>query len=259
MLTGFDYFCDMSPGALIQKYITFFQFPVHRAFMRHKLRKYGDRFHGNVLDIGAGDAPYRDFFPSVTSYQTTNARSHYCEQATALEPLTDHWLEDATELPFSDHSFDGILCFQVLSVVHPVEKFFSETFRILQPGGLCVITTDYIYPSWSGSDAGRYSISVLQKMAEQAGFRVAETESFGGYACLEYSIHARRVRDLPASIRAENSGIRKCILGLRFLWELTLLPRNYVRGWILFQWEKHMVRQTGNTFNFLLLLEKPAA
>ncbi len=47
---------------------------------------------------------------------------------------------DITSLPFTDDSFDAILCNHVLEHVFDDRKAFSELFRVLRPGGWALLT-----------------------------------------------------------------------------------------------------------------------
>jgi len=44
-------------------------------------------------------------------------------------------------MPFADQSFDATLLFLVLHLVKDTKKALQETYRILRPGGHCLILT----------------------------------------------------------------------------------------------------------------------
>ncbi len=100
-----------------------------------------------MLDVGAGTKPYERCFTHADQYMGTNTRCTYSsEEQKKLEAVTDVWIEDGGALPFADASFDSVLSFQVLSVVQDPAQFFREMARVLKPGGVMLLTTDFLYP-----------------------------------------------------------------------------------------------------------------
>lgn len=49
---------------------------------------------------------------------------------------------DAMRLPFSDGSFDVVLCMQMYEHVSDSDVLFGEIFRVLRPGGYCYFAAD---------------------------------------------------------------------------------------------------------------------
>lgn len=239
---------------LIEKYIAFFRFPMHKKYMQRKLKPIGAAMKGQLLDIGAGDQPYRSLFHSE-KYIATNTRRHYGHDA-SIEKYTDVWIEDASVLPFEHETMDAVLCFQVLSVVKDPQQFFNEAFRILQPGGQLLLTTDWLYPSWSREDKARYSSIELQLMAEKAGLTIKEIQGFGGLRSLQYMLHIRWIAAYPERIKSAG-GIRKAARIIQWIYYLKTLPFYSLKGWWAYQLEKNAADNTAETFNLLLLAEKP--
>jgi len=57
---------------------------------------------------------------------------------------------DALRLPFRDHTFDKILCAEVMEHIHEDGRVVSEFFRVLKPGGVMAVTvptpfTEHVY------------------------------------------------------------------------------------------------------------------
>lgn len=225
--------------------------------MVEKLKRFESNFKGKVLDVGAGDKPYRYLFTSVNSYISTNTRRHYKNQTSELERFTDYWIEDASELPFEPEEMDGILCFQVLSVVQKPELFFKEVNRVLKPGGKFLLTTDFLYPTWSNKDHARYSKQQLEKFVVEAGLTVLKSESFGGINSLFYSLLSRRIRSYVERIKDAPHILIKLVRGLTFIVYLILLPLISVWGWLVFLFDKTNRDDFDFTFNLLLYAQKP--
>lgn len=51
---------------------------------------------------------------------------------------------DAQQLPFSDHTFDVVVCNLILSVVPDGKAAFHEIWRILRPSGRCIIMDKFL-------------------------------------------------------------------------------------------------------------------
>jgi len=96
---------------------------------------------GRILDIGCGSYPY---FLSHTSFQDKFAIDR---SKTAKDFLGINWysldLNSTPELPFPDGYFSVITLLAVIEHLDPSKLvlLFIEAYRVLQPGGLVIITT----------------------------------------------------------------------------------------------------------------------
>ncbi|TSC80421.1 MAG: hypothetical protein G01um101425_75 [Candidatus Peregrinibacteria bacterium Gr01-1014_25] len=144
-----------------------------RIALHQQLVRYGGVLHGDVLDVGAGRFNrYRVCCPNVAFWRT-------------LDP-DPRWQADiiasAEAIPTPDASFDGVLCTQVLEhVAHP-QAVVREIFRVLKPGGVCLLTI----PQWNElheepHDYFRYTKYGLRVLFEEAGFRVDVIDQRGKY------------------------------------------------------------------------------
>jgi SAM-dependent methyltransferase len=70
---------------------------------------------------------------------------------------------DITDMPYADGSFDAITCLSVIEHGVPVRAFISQASRILRPGGLLIISTDYDKdpPDTSGLTAYGSPVKIL--------------------------------------------------------------------------------------------------
>ncbi len=101
---------------------------------RHVINAY---LQGDITAIGV-DLNHRDLLTSrerFLPFAQTNSNKHfYLQQA------------DATKLPFADHSFDKIICSEVLEHIPDYQAVLVEIERILKPGGLLAITVPRAWP-----------------------------------------------------------------------------------------------------------------
>ena len=124
-------------------------------------------FSGEVLDVGCGRKPYRDF---------TNA-THYVgvdidTPTTRALAIADVFY-DGRKLPFADASFDGVICSQVLEHVFNAGAFMAEIFRVLRPGGQLLLATPLVWDEHEQPcDFARYSSFGLSDLLRKAGFQI---------------------------------------------------------------------------------------
>ncbi len=101
-----------------------------------------------VLDVGAGGGRHAIFLAklgysvSATDYSkvaVANMQRWADEAGLALEVL----VSGANDLPFSDHSFEGLLSYGVLCYLDPegVKEAVHEFHRVLAPGGCAFVIT----------------------------------------------------------------------------------------------------------------------
>jgi SAM-dependent methyltransferase len=128
----------------------------------------------NILDVGCGTSPYRLRIPHESwrglEIDTPEARSR-------------GWADDfydGISFPYASHHFDGVLCNQVLEHVFTPEKFLSELFRVLEPGGKLIISVPFIWDEHEQPfDFGRYTSFGLVSLLEGAGFKIIQYQKVG--------------------------------------------------------------------------------
>ena len=120
---------------------------------------------GVVVDIGAGDSPYKDKIPH-TKYYTVDSKG---------DP---DYLYDARKLPIKTRTVDTVICTEMLEHVKDPKKIVREIYRILKPSGICILTTRFIQPYHEDpKDYYRFTWDSLQDIFKQ--FRVVEIYSHG--------------------------------------------------------------------------------
>lgn len=130
------------------------------------------RAKGKTLDIGAGSAKYRQTILSgaVTSYETCDIHPG---------PHVDS-VQDIHRLTFNDATYDTVLSFQVFEHIKDPRKASEEIFRVLKPGGTCIITAPFLSPQHADpSDYQRFTVMGMRELFSRAGFEILECEADG--------------------------------------------------------------------------------
>lgn len=119
-------------------------------------------FSGKLLDVGCGNSPFRHLLdPATTQYQGVDVAA--AEDFGYRNPDTVYY--DGHVLPFSDASFDAVLCTEVLEHIPDPAETLREIHRVLKPGGKLLLTIP-----WSARfhyqpfDYHRYTPSMLQQL-----------------------------------------------------------------------------------------------
>jgi len=242
---------------IVSSYFRRFQLRINILLAYRKFVRYSNHIKGRVLDVGAGDQPYRRCFPGTEEYVATNTRGSSTQaDSDALEKFTDVWIDDATSLPFEDSSFDGLLCFQVLSVIDRPQEFFTESARVLRKDGILMLATDFLYPKWAKEDVMRHTDRHLVQMAEEAGFDVVVLESFGGIYSMAHCCFARYFRDYPQQISLAKNPVSKGLRLLMLLFYMLLTPLFSGVGWLIYLAERNVCDNFKFTTNCLLIARK---
>ena len=95
-----------------------------------------------LLDIGCGISAQADMFRDF----------HYCGadldrprlgRARSTHPWAVYAVQDVTRMGWRTHSFEVVLCLEVIEHVPPVQRaeLLRELFRVLRPGGSLVLST----------------------------------------------------------------------------------------------------------------------
>ena len=143
-----------------------------------------------VLDVGSGVGGTsrclaREFGCRVTGIDLTD---EYCRAAAVLSArvglaeLVDYRQGDATNLPFTDRSFDVVWTEHVAMNIPDKPRLYREMCRVLRPGGTLAIYDILAGPSgpvlfpvpWARTQDSSFLVTPaeLRKLLEESGFTV---------------------------------------------------------------------------------------
>jgi len=145
---------------------------INNHLIEHSIAGLASQLHGDMIDVGCGQQPYRQYFEHV-------ARMTACDYDGSRG--TVDFSCPAHAIPVAAESFDAILCTEVLEHVPDPLAVWREFHRILRPGGKVLLTTPAYWPPHElPYDFYRYPEHGLRHLATTAGFEVKEMWPRGG-------------------------------------------------------------------------------
>ena len=132
---------------------------------------------GRVLDVGAGEAPWRDLMPLEVDYVGVDAD---LSGEFGMRRQSNIIYYDGKKLPYEDSSFDYVLCTEVLEHVPDPFAFLTDLHRVLRQGGTLILTVP-----WSARlhhlpyDYGRFTRLGLAALLNATSFTNVTIEERG--------------------------------------------------------------------------------
>src|SRR4051812_28840596 len=116
------------------------RFLVQSAALRRVLG--GRQLEGECVNVGSGEGLYAGFLDSFPGLRRIAHIDLAMRNIAARFTNGRHqdFVGPVTALPFADGEFDVCLCTEVMEHVAEDDKGFSELARVLQPGGLLLIS-----------------------------------------------------------------------------------------------------------------------
>ncbi|HEY9624700.1 MAG TPA: class I SAM-dependent methyltransferase [Crinalium sp.] len=114
-------------------------------FYREKMRAIHriapDRPFETILEVGGGRGGLTALLYPKAKITNIDLDPQYANAPCNQQKNVQFVCGDATQLPFSDRSFDAVTMFDVLEHVPNHEKAIAEARRVLKPGGFLLVST----------------------------------------------------------------------------------------------------------------------
>ena len=143
------------------------------------ISSYAPTVTGSLLDVGCGSRPYRELFSNCRCYNGLELLDRISEfQGENM------FFFDGKSFPFPPASFSAVLCSQVLEHSEFPDTTLSEIQRVLQQGGLLLLSIPFIWPEHEQPhDFQRFTSYGLLNHVRSAGFDVLELRK----SCIGFS------------------------------------------------------------------------
>jgi SAM-dependent methyltransferase len=160
-----------------------------------------DRLGTSSSVLDAGSARYSSVLPWLRLYELTDLVGNNLEfGADVRRDGVVFRYGDITGTDFPDARFDAVTCMSVIEHGVPLEPFLAESARIIRPGGLLVVSTDYDQdpPDTTGMTAYGQPVHILSPTDIRQFVTVAERHGLRllGELALEHAerpVHWARV------------------------------------------------------------------
>lgn len=158
-------------------------------------------FKGNLLDIGCGKMPYKDYIlqnSSVNKYIGLDIENALEYDASVKPDFT--W--DGITMPFVNDFFDTAFGTEVLEHCPKPEIILNEVNRVLKKGGCFFFTVPFLWPLHEvPHDEFRYTPFSLKRLLEESGFENIEIKATGGWHASMAQMLGLWVRRAPLTNR----------------------------------------------------------
>jgi SAM-dependent methyltransferase len=178
------------------------------------LRPALEQADGAVLDVGAGQSPWRAWLPASSTYQGIDVG--HASQFGMHGKRQDIVYYDGGRMPFGDASFDCALCVEVLEHAEDPQLLLAEIGRVLKPQGRLLLSVP-----WSARqhhlphDYHRFTRTRLLAMLAQHGFEhIAISARGNDIGAIANKLTVLTIRLLRPSLRRPWQFLWQCPLGL---------------------------------------------
>jgi len=129
-----------------------------------------------ILDVGCGNEPYRNIFPSKEYVGIDIAGGGHSDQEKKVEKFFD-----GLNIPFTDNSFEVVICTQVLEHSTDHNQLTKEISRTLKPGGKLFLTVPFVCNEHETPyDFRRLTRFELQRLCRENDLKILELHATTG-------------------------------------------------------------------------------
>ena len=97
--------------------------------------------NGHILDIGAGECPWKNWLPLDCTYQGIDVDN--ANEFGMINRKKDIVYYNGKDMPFPASTFDGALCIEVMEHVKNPDEFLSEISRVMKTGGTLLLSVPW--------------------------------------------------------------------------------------------------------------------
>ena len=137
--------------------------------------------NGNLLDVGCGKMPYREFI--LKNSHVHNYIGLDIDDALVYDKnVKPDFFWDGKVMPFANDTFDTAIATEVLEHIFEPSVFLRETYRVLKKDGVFFFTVPFIWNLHeTPNDYYRYTPYALEKYLENTGFKTIDLKPMGGW------------------------------------------------------------------------------
>lgn len=174
-----------------------------RAILAELLPRY---CRGATVDVGAGNAKYRDLIKKYSATYTSVDDMSSDVQYGSRE-YTPDVVSSVFHMPFQDGQFDTVICTQVFEHVDDPFALMKEIARILKSGGHAIIASPWVAPYHpEPKDFWRFSVDGYEALCNRSGLEMVTVEKQGGFfSVLLYFFHRTIELNMPRMKKLKRS------------------------------------------------------
>lgn len=157
--------------------------------------------NGDLLDIGCGKMPYKDYIlkhSDVNTYIGLDIENAL-EYDKAIKP---DFIWNGLDMPFNDESFNCAIGTEVLEHCPEPENVLKEVYRVLKPEGIFFFTVPFLWNLHEvPHDEYRFTPFSLERHLKNSGFTDISIKATGGWHAAMAQMLGLWVRRSPLQSR----------------------------------------------------------
>ena len=205
-------------------------YSVRRILVKELIVRYSGKKGIKILDVGCGTGalmkelePYGEVYGMDMSEQAID----FC----LSRGLCNLKRGDGTRLPYDSNCFDVVLALDVLEHIKDDNEAVSELYRVLKPGGICIVFVPTFQILWGVTDVlsehfRRYRLPQVKKLLSNTGFYILRASYYNFFLFLPIFCVRIFARIFGVKMKTENTmarGFTNNILFWIFRLEIMLL------------------------------------